>query len=1067
MFARIAERKMRIVRGLLLAAWLVLIASLFYDPISAHWTDPNNLASPFRILQSTYQLRNETIPVDPYPMGNRIFWTMIVPILPMFLLVFGHEAWRRICPLSFASQLPRYLGLQRQRLVLQRRTGATETMRYLVGRGSWLKRNAWYVQFGLLFLGLSARLLILNSDRHALAIALLGVIAAAILTGYLWDGKTWCNYFCPANVVQRIYTEPRGLLESTPHMQRSATPQSMCRTSGGADGRDQSACVACTVNCGDIDLERSYWDTIGDVKRRNVYYMFPGLVLGFYAYYLVYAGNWDYYFSGIWTHEAGAPGRLMSVGMWLGGTAVSIPKLFAAPLFLAVCVALTLGIGRILENFYRAIRLRRGRISEGEIQNHCLSFTSYVSFNCFYLFGGRPNLLLLPSYLVHAVDILIIILSTMWLLQALSRTQLKYRRESMAMGLLGQLRNLKVEIGQYFEGRSLEELRPDEIYVVSRVLPAFSHEHKLTAYRNLLDDAISTGKVASGSFLEVLAEMRGQLDITPEEHTRIHDQLGTASDINFDAQAAIAQEKAQCLQKYTQMVGASIILHLLRGRGLEEVVGSAELEPVIRVLRASLQITDGEHEAALMHLVSENGPVAEAVENRLKHLQNLRVGRFCLEANLFEDGFWSELGELLVGQIDARIAAALREMVGLLAALYEEAQAQFYSASMAALDRAACAALLGEPVHRHGLVTWQETLPPAIVDTLAAKITETETSGAFSGRPSYRYRDVIAAGHDVERSLRGLAGGNDPVLTALALTVFAYLKEGAAKDFAVELLTEDGGSDHWMLLEVAETLAGSRKASEEAPDGDYQITVRDAHGEREVAFTGAALTIGSAFGNGIMLSGPGVAPYHLTLYSGMGGIRLVRLDDAPVLVNGVPMVNSSIEFEGAVRLTFGAVDDQGAVVLLRPIRGSAAYSLQPSDAVMRLVWLGHAKMFREADLAALARLARISEVRRYPGQAAVFEPGDLADEALVLRVGGVHETDAAASDAEALPDQRREWPRLPGVMRVSKVKVATEFAVVLAVRGDAADERAALGRTERAVEKKPSHPPEKAMEVAR
>ncbi len=159
------------------------------------------------------------------------------------------------------------------------------------------------------------------------------VLAAAFLVGFLWGGKSWCNYFCPANIVQKIYTEPRGLLESAPHLLRPAVPQSMCRTSS-PDG-DRSACVGCAANCGDIDLEQSYWSSILDPARRRIYYMFNGLIIGFYWYFFLYAGSWDYYLSGIWSHEAGALGRLLDPGLYLAGQAIPIPKLVAVPLVMA------------------------------------------------------------------------------------------------------------------------------------------------------------------------------------------------------------------------------------------------------------------------------------------------------------------------------------------------------------------------------------------------------------------------------------------------------------------------------------------------------------------------------------------------------------------------------------------------------------------------------------------------------------------------------------------------------------------------------------------------------------
>jgi len=43
-----------------------------------------------------------------------VLWGAVVPTSIFILLVFGHEFWRRICPLSFLSQIPRALGWQHQ-----------------------------------------------------------------------------------------------------------------------------------------------------------------------------------------------------------------------------------------------------------------------------------------------------------------------------------------------------------------------------------------------------------------------------------------------------------------------------------------------------------------------------------------------------------------------------------------------------------------------------------------------------------------------------------------------------------------------------------------------------------------------------------------------------------------------------------------------------------------------------------------------------------------------------------------------------------------------------------------
>jgi len=49
MFAEIAEKRAHLFRWLLAISWLLLIFSLFYDPISPILTSPDNLSSPLRI----------------------------------------------------------------------------------------------------------------------------------------------------------------------------------------------------------------------------------------------------------------------------------------------------------------------------------------------------------------------------------------------------------------------------------------------------------------------------------------------------------------------------------------------------------------------------------------------------------------------------------------------------------------------------------------------------------------------------------------------------------------------------------------------------------------------------------------------------------------------------------------------------------------------------------------------------------------------------------------------------------------------------------------------------------
>lgn len=73
MFAKISEKYMHLTRWGLTIGWLILIVSLFYDPISAQLTEPNQM---FAASTTTgcFQFQGECRPLTAYPLGARIFW---------------------------------------------------------------------------------------------------------------------------------------------------------------------------------------------------------------------------------------------------------------------------------------------------------------------------------------------------------------------------------------------------------------------------------------------------------------------------------------------------------------------------------------------------------------------------------------------------------------------------------------------------------------------------------------------------------------------------------------------------------------------------------------------------------------------------------------------------------------------------------------------------------------------------------------------------------------------------------------------------------------------------------
>lgn len=526
MFSRISEQQMHRVRWVLTCAWLLLIASLFYDPVSPLITAPNQYWSPFRIKpEDCIPVQNVCLDLQPYPLGAPIFWGMVVPSAIFILLVFGHELWRRICPLSFLSQIPRSLGWQRQ---IKRTDSKTGKVRYeipKVKKDSWLGKNYFYLQFGLLFVGLCCRILFINGNAISLGVWLLGTIVAAITVGFLYGGKTWCNYFCPMAPVQKIYAEPGGLLVSKAHMSDIPITQSMCRTI--TDGKEQSACVACQNPCIDIDSERSYWDGLEKPESKFLYYCYLGLVVGYFFYYYLYAGNWDYYFSGAWAMEGNSIQKLLSAGFYLYGQAIPIPKLIAVPVTLMLFTGLGYLLGDLSERIYRSyLHFYKQKAPLILIRHHLFSVCTFIAFNLFFIFGGRPFIRLLPHFFQETIDVVVVLLSTLWLYRNIRRDPELYAKEGLAGRFRKQLIKMNFPLEQYFTGKDIEELNPHEVYVLVKVLPGFTKQKRYEAYKGVLREALEEGYTNSSSSLEVLRHLRTELDVSDTEHRNLLEELG-------------------------------------------------------------------------------------------------------------------------------------------------------------------------------------------------------------------------------------------------------------------------------------------------------------------------------------------------------------------------------------------------------------------------------------------------------------------------------------------------------------------------------------------------------------
>jgi hypothetical protein len=229
--------------------------------------------------------------------------------------------------------------------------------------------------------------------------------------------------------VQTVLIGTGGLLENKSIPVSNEITQSMCRQTTSKQ-QEESICTACKSPCKDIDSEDAYWQELDHPGRKLIQYGYIGLVIGFFSYQFLYAGNFDYYYSGFWHHEPNQSLKILQPGFYISNYAVPIPKLIAAPLTLAIFTWLTYYIGRKLEKIYlkyaRSTNKSRGK---KQIQHQAFAISAFLAFNLFFIYAGRGEVLRFPFTFQLGFQGIILLVSTLWLSQNWHRTFQEYERQ--------------------------------------------------------------------------------------------------------------------------------------------------------------------------------------------------------------------------------------------------------------------------------------------------------------------------------------------------------------------------------------------------------------------------------------------------------------------------------------------------------------------------------------------------------------------------------------------------------------------------------------------------------------
>jgi polyferredoxin len=514
-----------------------------------------------------------------------------VVALPLGIVLAGYHAWRRVCPLAFFATLGQRLKRQGKRKA-----------------GAWLGRHHLDVQILLLALAMALRLLGANDAPWALAALFAAVILAALAVGFLYTGKTWCNHLCPVGLVEKLYLEPTQL--------------------AAREGNSQcAACTACKKNCPDIDLEQAYWKEADLPARRRAYFLWPGLVLGYFVYPWLATGTWAAYGTAAWAPAGSVPG-LLSPGFFF---ATGLPRLLAVPATLATFALLGGAAFRLVE-----AALCRAGSDVGRARHRAMALAAFSGFLLFYGFAGRAVLALLPDWAGDVLGVGVVMAATLVLLGRWRRTEADFVHEKFARGLLKRW--------EWGDTPPTDKL--SDLYLLHQERTQ-QKEARLAAYKATIRDLLAEGVVNAGN-LRVLERMRAELGIPDKEHDKLLSELDLEDRRLLDPAFQGSMEKQLQLDQYRQAL-ESVLL---------DGAGGPPAPSVLEALRRAHRISEAEHEAMLGDLRGEAGPLQARLRGPVAVLLDLH--RALLATDRLEAD-WAAEGP--VGPARTRRAAFLRHVL--------------------------------------------------------------------------------------------------------------------------------------------------------------------------------------------------------------------------------------------------------------------------------------------------------------------------------------------------------------------------------------------------------------------
>lgn len=482
--------------------------------------------------------------------STTLVWTIVIPLVPILFITLGYSNWRNICPLAFFSKISQNLNWVQKRKVPQ-----------------WFENNFYFFQYFLLFSAFTARLLLLNYENIYLGIFFILVVISAFTINLFFTGKSWCNFFCPVGIVEKIYCGSNA---------HNYDNNSSC-----------SKCSACKKNCPDIDMESNYWKESVNMQKTAVFYSFSGLVLGFYLYFYLQSGSFSYYFSGSWAHDTVS---LLGDGFFF---APIIPVFIAAPLTLALFSFLSYYLIKTLEQFLWKKKFFKN-VDYITLTHRVKVISAFVAFNIFYAFAGAPAYLHYPLFyaLFH---FLVVAMSAIILHREIFREESYFIQERFAIKM----------IKRWDSDKPIPTNLKEIYYTYANEKK--NKEQQLQTYKDTLIDLLQEGILTEESMV-ILEKLREQIGISQKEHFNVIRAIKLNNEDLFDANIEKSAERRYQRASYKKMLEDTL------NKDIE--INS----PLLKSIQKQFYITNQEHKEIMDEILNSNKKLQNNVLSLLEQM---------------------------------------------------------------------------------------------------------------------------------------------------------------------------------------------------------------------------------------------------------------------------------------------------------------------------------------------------------------------------------------------------------------------------------------------------------------